>query len=65
MPWVLHRFKQLYKKYQSDYLSFDLRSFLVFDRWDRTKRVLQSNVRICYDEPEFDLDLQWMSELGK
>ena len=65
MPWVIHRFGLLFEKYKKDYVSFDLRSILIFEPRDCPKHVTEENFRACFDNPNFHVDLQWMSDLGK
>ena len=65
VPWILHHFGELYEKFKNDDLSFDLRDILVYDHRQRFERVSDSNVQMCYDHPEFTLDLKWVPALGK
>ena len=65
MPWVIHRFKALYAKYLEDSVSFDLRTILIYEARDCPDHVTGENVRACFGDSNFHIDLQWMSDLGK
>ena len=65
VPWIIHRFKQLYAKYSSDSVSFDLRAILIFERVNCKHPLSNQPFRMCPDNKDFSLNLQWMSDLGK
>ena len=65
MPWVIYRFQHLYKKYLEDSVSFDLRNILIFEARNCPGHVTGENIRACFENSNFQIDLQWMSDLGK
>ena len=65
VPWVIHRFKELYKDYLEKSVSFDLRTILIFESRDCPDHVTGDNIRACFEDSNFRVDLQWMSDLGK